>query len=177
MKLLTLKFLFLITYLLSLNTAYSSSELNIKNLIIHEKSKKLQDIEFKDVNNNTLNLENYKNKLIIINFWATWCAPCRKEMPSLDKLQINKEFKTLKIIPINVGQENLNKSKDFFEKLKINNLEIYFDSGIKLANKFGLRGLPTTVLINKDGEEFGRIIGYIDFKDKNLIKWLKTFDN
>jgi len=177
MKLLTLKFLFLIIYLISSNTAYSSNELNINNLVIHLKSKELQDIEFKDINNNTLNLKDYKNRLIIINFWATWCAPCREEMPSLNKLQINDEFKTLKIFPINVGNESLSKSKEFFDKLKINNLNIYFDSTIKLANKFVLRGLPTTIFINKDGEEFGRIIGYVDFGDKNFISWLKNYDN
>ena len=177
MKLLTLKFLFLIIYLISSNTAYSSNELNIKNLIIHPKSKKIEDIEFKDVNNNIVNIKDLRNRLILINFWATWCAPCLEEMPSLNKLQANKKFKTLKIFPINVGRENLDKSINFFDKLKIDNLNIYYDSTNKLPDKFSLRGLPTTILINKNGEEFGRMIGYVDFENENFIEWLKKFDN
>ena len=97
-------------------------------------------------------------------------------MPSLNRLQANKDFNNLKIIPINVGRDNIEKSKSFYKKLKINNLEIYFDKDVKLAKQFLLRGLPTTVLINKNGEEFARIIGFVNFDDKNIIKWLKKYD-
>jgi len=83
----------------------------------------------------------------------------------------------LKIFPINVGRENLDKSINFFDKLKIDNLNIYYDSTNKLPDKFSLRGLPTTILINKKGEEFGRLIGYVDFQNENFIEWLKKFDN
>ena len=79
-------------------------------------------------------------------------------------------------MPINVGRENLEKSKKFFEELNISNLEIYYDEDIKLAKQFLLRGLPTTVLVNKNGEEFARIIGSISFEDKEFIKWLKQID-
>ena len=82
----------------------------------------------------------------------------------------------MKIIPINVGRDNIEKSKSFYKKLKINNLEIYFDKNVELANKFLLRGLPTTVFINKEGEEFARIIGFVNFDDKNIIKWLQKYD-
>ncbi len=112
----------------------------------------------------------------MINFWATWCAPCKKEMPSLDKLQENKNFNNLKIIPINVGKDDPKKSKLFFDELNIKNLEIYFDKDIKLAKKFLLRGIPTTVIINRNGEEIARIIGSVDFEDKNIINWIKQFD-
>ena len=118
----------------------------------------------------------FKNSLIIINFWATWCAPCIEEMPSLNKLKSNPDFKNLEIIPINVGRDSVEKSKNFYKKLKINNLEIYFDESVELANKFLLRGLPTTIFINKNGEEFARIIGFVDFDNKKIIKWLKEYD-
>ena len=97
-------------------------------------------------------------------------------MPSLNALQKNENFKNLKIIPINVGKESLEKSKDFFNELNINNLEIYYDMDIKLAKQFLLRGLPTTVFINKNGDEFARVIGSINFEDEKLIQWLKNFD-
>ena len=97
-------------------------------------------------------------------------------MPSLDKLKNNKNLDNLKIFPINVGQENRQKAKAFFKELKIKNLEFYFDSKITLAKKFGLRGIPTTILFNKNGFEFARIIGSIDFNDKKFVEWLSNYN-
>ena len=87
-----------------------------------------------------LRLKQFFGKPVLINFWATWCAPCREEMPSLDDLQSNSNFDNLKIFPINIGQENFSKSDSFFRELNIQNLEIYFDAPITLAKKFSLRG-------------------------------------
>jgi thiol-disulfide isomerase/thioredoxin len=121
-------------------------------------------------------LSDFKGKLLILNFWATWCAPCREEMPSLDNLQVNLELNNLKIFPINIGREDISKSESFFKELNIKNLDIYFDSPITLAKKFSLRGVPTTIFFNKKGEEFARLIGSIDFNDEGFIKWLKNYN-
>ena len=131
---------------------------------------------FFDQENNQLNINDFRGKLILLNFWATWCAPCKEEMPSLDLLQVNEDLENLKIFPINVGQDNLEKSLSFFKNLKIKNLKIYFDETMSNAKKFSLSGLPTTILLNKDGLEFARIIGSIDFKDKEFIKWLSKYN-
>ena len=176
MKLLTFKFFLILLYLLSSSVSYAIQEPNLKNLFIHKNEKKLENINFKNINNESVSLNNFKNSLILINFWATWCAPCRDEMPSLDALQRNKRFKNLKVIPINVGRENLEKSIKFFNELKINNLEIYYENDIQLAKQFLLRGLPTTIFINKKGNEFARVIGSIDFEDEQLLDWLINFD-
>ena len=176
MKLLTLKFILVFIYLISSSSSYAIQELNLKNLVVHKNPKKLEKINFKNINNEIINLNSFENSLIIINFWATWCAPCIEEMPSLNRLQINPNFKNLQIIPINIGRDSVEKSKNFYKKLNINNLKIYFDKDVELANKFLLRGLPTTVFINKKGEEFARVIGFINFDDKNIIKWLQQYD-
>ena len=97
-------------------------------------------------------------------------------MPSLDKLQVREELNNLEIFTVNVGQDNLEKSLKFFEDLKIKNLKIYFDSPSTLAKKLGLRGIPTSILINKDGLEFARIIGSIDFEDEKFIEWLSIYN-
>ena len=168
MKLLTLKFILIFIYLISSSASYAIQQPNLKNLIIHKDPKKLEKINFININNEIVNLKRFENSLIVINFWATWCAPCIEEMPSLNRLQVNPIFNNLKILPINVGRDNVQKSKNFFKKLEINNLEIYFDKDVELANKFLLRGLPTTVFINKKGEEFARIIGFVNFDDKKF---------
>ena len=129
-----------------------------------------------DINQKNVNLDDFKGKLIILNFWATWCAPCREEMPSLDSLQANTKLDNLKIFPINIGQEDRSKSKIFFEELNIKNLDIYIDAPITLAKKFSLRGVPTTILFNKEGKEFARIIGSTDFNNEGFINWLKLYN-
>ena len=73
-------------------------------------------------------------------------------------------------------QPNHSKTKKFFDDLKIKKLEIYFDSKLNFVKEFKLRGVPTTVLINKKGEEFARIIGEVDFLDKKFLKWLSNYD-
>ena len=176
MKLLTLKFILIFIYLISSTSSYAIQQPNLKNLVIHKDPLKLEKINFKNIDNEIINLNSFDNSLVIINFWATWCAPCAEEMPSLDRLQTNPVFNNLEVVPINIGRDSIEKSKNFYKKLKIKNLKIYFDKDVELANKFLLRGLPTTVFINKNGEEFARVIGFIDFNDNKIIEWLQKYD-
>ena len=171
-----MKLLTIFIYLIIINFSYASEKPNIKNLVLIKNPKIYKDVIFKDINQKNLNLDDFKGKLIILNFWATWCAPCKEEMPSLDNLQSNNIFDNLKIFPINIGQESVSKSEFFFKELNIQNLDIYMDAPITLAKKFSLRGVPTTILFNKKGEEFARIIGSIDFNNKEFINWLKTYN-
>ena len=171
-----MKLLIIFIYLITTSLSYSIEQPDIKNIVINKYPKSYKNITFRDINNKSVNLKNFKNKLIILNFWATWCAPCVEEMPSLDFLQSYKKLNNLKIFPINIGQEDLLKSKIFFKKLKIKNLDIYFDPTVNLSKKFLLRGVPTTILINKEGKEFARIVGSIDFRDEKFISWLENFN-
>ena len=155
---------------------HTSEKPDIKNLILTKNLKIYKNVIFRDVNQKDVNLDDYKGKLLILNFWATWCAPCKEEMPSLDNLQVNVNLHNLKIFPINIGQENLAKSASFFKDLNIKNLDIYLDSPVTLAKKFSLRGVPTTIFFNKEGKEFARIMGSIDFNDKKFINWLKAYN-
>jgi len=171
-----MKFLIIFIYLITGNYSYAIDKPNIDNLVINKNLKTYDEIVFKDENQKDIDLANYKGKLLILNFWATWCAPCREEMPSLDLLQSESRLNNLKIFPINIGQENLLKSVIFFKELKIKNLDIYYNPTITLAKKFSLIGLPTTILFNKEGKEFARIIGPIDFTDKEFINWLSSYN-
>ena len=175
MKLLSYKFFLVVIYLISTVISFAD-EANIKNLVIHKQNKKLENVFFYDEDKNIVNLNDFKGQLIIVNFWATWCAHCREEMPSLDKLQSFNNFKNLKIFPINVGQEKIEKSINFLKEIKIKNLKLYFDDSIRLAKTFSLRGLPTSIIINKNGEEIARVVGSIDFTDEEFTKWLSNLN-
>ena len=159
-----------------INFSQAFEKPDLKNLVLIENPKLYEDVIFMDINQKNVNLDDFKGKLVILNFWATWCAPCKLEMPSLDNLQSNNKLNNLEIFPINIGQEDALKSKTFFKELNIQNLEIYFDAPITLAKKFSLRGVPTTILFNKKGEEFARIIGSVDFNDEEFINWLKFYN-
>ena len=171
-----MKLLIIFIYLITTNFSYGLEKPDLKNLVLIESPKTYEEVIFKDINQKNLNLADFNGKLVILNFWATWCAPCKEEMPSLDDLQLNDKLSNLKIFPINIGQEDITKSEFFFKELDIKNLKIYFDAPITLAKKFSLRGVPTTILFNKQGKEFARIIGSIDFKDEKFINWLKTYN-
>ena len=171
-----MKFLIIFIYLFTSTFSYSIEAPDIKNIVINKVPKGYQNIIFKDLNNNEINLKDFKGKLLILNFWATWCVPCREEMPSLDLLQSDIRLNNLKIFPINIGQEDLMKSETFFNQLNIKNLRPYFDPTVNLAKKFSLRGIPTTILIDKEGKSFARIIGSINFEDEKFINWLKNFN-
>ena len=169
-----MRFLIIFTFLIT--NVLAEDLPSIKNIVIHKIPKTYNNVIFLDKNDQKINIDQFKGRLLILNFWATWCAPCKKEMPSLDLLQANKNLDNLKIFTINVGQDNVEKASKFFEELEIKNLKIYFDSPVTLAKKFRLRGIPTSIIFNKKGEEFARIIGSIDFEDQKFIDWLKKYN-
>ena len=167
---------FLIIFILLISNCFADEAFNLKNIVINKELKKYNDLTFLDDKSEKLNLKDYNGNLILLNFWATWCAPCKKEMPSLDILQNHNSLDNLKIFPINVGQDDVKKALSFYKDLEIKNLELYFDSPITLAKKFKLRGIPTSILINKDGYELARIIGSIDVEDQKFIDWLSGYN-
>jgi len=171
-----MKLLIIFIYLITINFSYAVEKPDLKNLVLIKNPKAYEDVIFMDIKQKNVNLDDFKGQLVILNFWATWCAPCREEMPSLDILQLNNKLNNLKIFPINIGQEDTSKSKTFFRDLNIKNLDIYIDAPITLAKKFSLRGVPTTIIFNKEGKEFARIIGSIDFNDEGFINWLKLYN-
>ncbi len=172
MKFINLNYLVIFIYLISTNFSYSTDRPEIKNLIIYKNKKKIENVEFTNLNGEKLSLIDYSQNPKIINFWATWCAPCRKEMPSLNKLKMLNDFIDVDIIPINIGGDTKEKSVKFFKDININNLDIFSGSGEEFSEKFKIRGLPTTILIDKNGYEFARIVGYIDFENEPFLDWL-----
>ena len=156
--------------------AQTNEDVPLNNMAINETPKSISSIIFEDFLGNKISLEDYRGKLVIINFWATWCTPCKKEMPSLDRLYQSNDFKNLKVFAVNMEQQNKKKTKKFFENLKIRKLEIFFDYDLDFLKEFKLRGVPTTVLVNKEGKEFARIIGEVNFEDKKFVKWLSKYD-
>ena len=171
------KFLiFFLCFSIFSSISQTNEDVPLNNIAINEIPKSISPIIFEDFLGNKISLEEYRGKLVIINFWATWCAPCKKEMPSLDRLYQSSDFKNLEIFAVNMEEPNKEKAKKFFENLKIQKLKIFFDYDLDFVKEFKLRGVPTTVLINKQGKEFARIIGEVNFEDRKFLKWLSKYD-
>ena len=169
-------FILLFCFNIFSSISQTNEDVPLNNIAINEIPTPISPIIFEDFSDNKINLKDYTGKLVIINFWATWCTPCKKEMPSLDKLYRDNKFKNLKIFAVNMEQPNKEKTEKFFTDLNIQKLKIFFDSNLNFVKEFKLRGVPTTVLINKKGEEFARIIGEVNFQNEKFLKWLLKYD-
>ena len=167
---------FLILFIFLITNTFANDVSEIKNIVIHKESKIYDNVIFLDKKDRKINIKDFNGNLVILNFWATWCEPCKEEMPSLNRLQANPKLNNLRIFAINISKENLKKVNKFFKDLDIKNFEPYFDAPTTLAKTFSLRGVPTSILFNKDGKEFARIIGSIDFNNVKFIDWLKTYN-
>tara|TARA_Y100001970_G_scaffold294052_1_gene446290 strand:- start:2555 stop:3067 length:513 start_codon:yes stop_codon:yes gene_type:complete len=153
------------------NFLIAAEPLPFNNIVLHKNPLQVSQVKLKDFNLKDIEVNKNDGKIKVLNFWATWCEPCKREMPSLDDLATKNI--NLKIYAINLERPNKEKTKNFFKNLNIKNIDIYFDPDFNLAKQLRLRGIPTTILLNERGNEIARIIGEIDFSDKKFVQWLK----
>ncbi|MFD2204421.1 TlpA disulfide reductase family protein [Kiloniella antarctica] len=121
-----------------------------------------------------MSLKDLKGQVLLINFWATWCAPCVKEMPDLDKLQADAGSDLFRVITLSEDRTGLKKILPFFEKQNLKHLPAYVDPKGRVSRAFGLRGLPSTYLVDKQGLIVGALIGPFEWdaaEVKTLIKY------
>tara|TARA_B100000131_G_scaffold266171_1_gene263994 strand:+ start:243 stop:758 length:516 start_codon:yes stop_codon:yes gene_type:complete len=164
----------IILSLLLFSSTFAKEKPPFKNILSLDKPKTHKEIIFQDRDGSIINLKKINSdKIYILNFWATWCAPCKEEMPSLDKLHAKDG---IFVFPINLEDKNLKKTDKFYDDLNITNLNIYFDEGLKLTKAFSIRGVPTTIIFNKNKDEVARIKGSVDFSDKKFISWLDSIE-
>ena len=140
----------------------------VNKFLFHENSQQLKKLNVLDINDSEINIINKDADIMLINFWATWCSPCTKEMPSLNELQSKFDTKNLKIITVATGRNNPNKILAFFKKYNLSNLENYRDPKGKLALELGVIGLPFSVIISKEKRNIGQLIGPIDWSKKEV---------
>ena len=148
------------------NSFAETSEVN--KFLFYENPQPIDSLEVSDINDNKTDILKEDFNLLLINFWATWCSPCTKEMPSLNELQSKFEKDQLKIVTIATGRNNPNKIVNFFEEYNLSNLENYRDPKGKLALDLGVIGLPFSIIISRDKKDIARLIGPIDWSKKEV---------
>lgn len=128
---------------------------------------------FKDGNDADKTLADFAGKVMVVNFWATWCAPCVKEMPTLDALQAKLGGPGFEVLTISQDREGAKVAKPFVEKNQWKNLALYVEAPGKFAHDAKLRGLPTSLIVDKNGQEVGRIEGDLDWNSPEVEKILR----
>lgn len=153
----------------------AAQEAGLEKLVPSADARPLPDIEFTDPEGNAHTLADYQGQVVLLNFWATWCAPCREEMPSLDRLQTELGGDDFQVVPVATGRNPPEKIDRFFQENGIENLPVLLDPRQQLAREMAVIGLPVTVLINRDGEEVARLLGDADWASepaKEVIRQL-----
>ena len=130
---------------------------DMKKLALHEVPVAIPEAVLLDAEDAEHALADYKGKWVVLNFWATWCAPCREEMPSLDRLQT--AMPEIAVVPVATGRNAVAGIKRFFEEAGVTSLPILRDPQSTLAREMSVLGLPVTVILNPDGQEVARLIG------------------
>ena len=132
---------------------------DMNKLAIHEEPKPVSEAEFETTEGETATLADYRGKYVLVNFWATWCAPCRKEMPALSALQDELGGDRFEVVTIATGRNPPPAMTEFFAEIGVDNLPLHRDPGSKLAREMGVLGLPITVILNPEGQEVARLQG------------------
>ena len=136
---------------------------DMKKLAIHEEPKAVSEAEFETAEDGSGTLADYRGKYVLVNFWATWCAPCRKEMPQLQALQDAYGGDGFEVVTIATGRNAPEKIEEFFAEAGVHSLPRHRDPKQALARDMAVLGLPITVLIDPEGREIARLIGDADW--------------
>jgi thiol-disulfide isomerase/thioredoxin len=119
----------------------------------------LPEARFQDANGAEKSLADWRGKVVLVNLWATWCAPCRKEMPALDRLQKELGSSKFEVVAISVDRTGLAGARKFLDETSVQNLALYADPTTKLSSALKAVGLPITLLLDTEGREIGRLVG------------------
>ena len=131
--------------------------------VVHKTRKAVPELAFVDKNGKARKISEWRGRVVLLNLWATWCAPCRKEMPHLNALQKEMGSKDFEVVAISVDRKGLVASRAFLEKTKATDLKLYVDKTVKILGQIRAIGLPATVLIDRKGREVGRLLGPADW--------------
>jgi thiol-disulfide isomerase/thioredoxin len=143
------------------------------NLSLYDAPKPVPPITFTDGDGRQQTLADFKGKLLLLNVWATWCLPCRKEMPTLDRLQQTLGGPDFEVVALSIDRGGPDAIRKFFTEIGVQHLAIRVDPTSKAAGDLGAVGLPTTLLIDRQGQELGRLIGPAEWDQPEMIVFLK----
>jgi len=143
-------------------------------LLVRPKPLDLPELSFAGPGGETKILADFKGKIVLLNIWASWCVPCREEMPQLDKLQAELGAKDFEVVAVNIDRGGADKPKNFLAETGATHLSLYTDPTGKLFSKLKAVGMPTTLLIDREGHEIGRLVGPANWDSPDALALIKA---
>ena len=153
-------------------TAASLPSAEVK-LRLLEEPRPLPELSFVDAAGRPLRLADFRGKVVLLNIWATWCAPCREEMPSLDRLQAELGGPKFEVVALSVDGDGVLSVEAFYDELTLDNLAIYVDPSGAAMRTLKVLGVPTTLLVDPGGNEIGRALGPDQWDAPAVIRFLQ----
>lgn len=136
---------------------------------LHDTPLPLPAISFADEHGNPLTLDRWRGKVVLLNVWATWCAPCRHEMPTLDRLRAMLGSERFEVVALSIDRAGVGVVRRFFDEIGIQHLGIFIDATMKASRALRIFGLPGTLLIGPDGRELGQLIGPAEWDTPEMV--------
>ncbi len=154
--------------------AEPSSELRTRaELLIWPEPKPVEAVSFVDGEGKPRNLADFRGKVVLLNLWATWCGPCRQEMPTLDRLQAQLGSPDFQVVALSIDLDGLRVVRDFYREVGIRHLGIYIDENASAISQLGAFGLPAILLLDREGRELGRKLGEATWDSPEVVAYLR----
>ena len=139
----------------------------------HESPRPLPDIRFENGQGEAMSLADFRGKVVLLNIWATWCAPCRREMPTLDRLQAALGGPDFEVVALSIDRQGRPVVEDFYRELGLRQLGMYVDASGKAPRDLNALGVPTTLLIDRQGNEVGRLLGPAEWDSPEMVSFIR----
>ncbi|MFC3724684.1 TlpA family protein disulfide reductase [Neoaquamicrobium sediminum] len=147
------------------------------NFAMHESRKPMPEIRFEDGEGNEKTLADFRGRTVLLNVWATWCVPCREEMPTLDRLQAELGGPEFEVLALSIDRAGPDAVREFYSEIGIENLALHIDPSVKAMFALGVVGLPTTILIDREGNELGRLVGPAEWDSPDMTEFMRSTIN
>jgi thiol-disulfide isomerase/thioredoxin len=133
----------------------------------------MPELQFVDGEGHALTLAEFRGRVVLLNIWATWCVPCRKEMPTLDRLQAKLGSRDFQVVALSIDRAGIPPVSQFYKELGLTALGTYVDQSGKAAGSLGTVGIPTTLLVDRDGQEVARKVGPAEWDSPEVIALIR----
>jgi thiol-disulfide isomerase/thioredoxin len=143
--------------------------------VVHESPRPVPEIEFENGQGEAISLADFRGKFVLLNIWATWCAPCRREMPTLDRLQAELGGPDFAVVALSIDRKGLPAVQEFYAELGLETLPIYVDETGAAQRALSVFGLPTTLLLDRDGNEIGRLLGPAEWDSPEMVSFFRGY--
>lgn len=145
-----------------------------KGFVLNGAPTPVPEVQFTDREGRPRSLADFRGKVVLLNVWATWCLPCREEMPTLDRLQAALGGGGFEVVALSVDRQGAEAVKGFYSEIGVRHLSVRVDATGKALRALAAIGLPTTILIDAEGRELGRLIGPAEWDGPEMVAFLKS---